>query len=90
MRRSSRQKEKRHNEKGISLLLSLLVLVLLTAVAMGMMFVSSTESTISGNFKSEETAYFAARAGVEEVRDRALTSNANSLGPLLPTTMPGA
>jgi len=90
MRRSRRHKEKRHNEKGISLLLSLLALVLLTAVAMGMMFVSSTESTISGNFKSEETAYFAARAGVEEVRDRALTSNANSLGPLLPTTMPGA
>ena len=89
MRRSRQQKQRRHKEKGISLLLSLLALVLLTAVAMGMMFVSSTESTISGNFKSEETAYFAARAGVEEVRDRALTSNANSLSTLLPATMPG-
>jgi hypothetical protein len=84
------QKSRRHNEKGISLLLSLLALLLLSAVAMGMMFMSSTESSISGNFKSEETAYFAARAGVEEVRDRALAANANSINALLPTTMPGA
>ena len=84
------QKSRRHNEKGVSLLLSLLALMLLSAVAMGMMFMSSTESTISGNFKSEETAYFAARAGVEEVRDRALASNPNTLNASLPTTMPGA
>jgi len=83
------KRSRRHNEKGISLLLSLLALLLLSAVAMGMMFMSSTESTISGNFKSEETAYFAARAGVEEVRDRALAANGNSVNALLPTTMPG-
>jgi len=51
---------------------SILALLLLTAVAAGMMYLSSTETAISSNFKAEETAYFAARAGVEEVRDRML------------------
>jgi hypothetical protein len=32
-------------------------------------------SSISSNFKAEETAYFSARAGVEEVRDRMLSTS---------------
>jgi Tfp pilus assembly protein PilX len=83
-------KTRRDRERGISLLLSMLALMLLSAVAIGMMYMSSTETAISSNFKGEETAYFAARAGLEEVRDRMLTSNANSIATLLPTTMPGA
>jgi hypothetical protein len=84
------RKSGQKNEDGISLLLSLLILMLLSAVAMGMMFMSSTETAISSNFKGEETAYFAARAGLEEVRDRALTNNVNTLNTVMPTTMPGA
>ena len=57
--------------------MALLALMLLSAIAIGMMFISSTETTISSNFRSEETAYFAARAGVEEVRDRMLPSPPN-------------
>jgi len=63
--------------------------MLLTAVAMGMMFMSSTETSINSNFKSAETAYFAARAGVEEVRDRALVATPNTISAMMPTTMPG-
>ncbi len=60
-----------HNkEKGVALLLSILALMLLSAVAVAMMYMSATESSINSNFKAEETEYFAARAGVEEVRDR--------------------
>ncbi len=87
---------RRNHERGVSLLVSMLALMLLSAVAMGMMFTSTTETSISSNFKGEETAYFAARAGAEEVRDRMLPSNLNTLNPpspgvsLLPTTMPGA
>jgi hypothetical protein len=80
---------RQNRERGVSLLLSMLVLMLLSAVAMGMMFMTSTETSIATNFKGEESAYFAARAGVEEVRDRALTSNTNTIATLLPTTMPG-
>ncbi len=57
--------------------MALLALMLLSAIAIGMMFISSTETTISSNFRSEETSYFAARAGVEEVRDRMLPSPPN-------------
>lgn len=75
-------------ERGVALLLSILALLLVTAVATGMVFMSSTEGTINSNFKSEETAYFAARAGTEEVRDRMLVTSANSINALLPTTLP--
>jgi len=52
----------RKSERGVSLLFSMLALLLLTAIAAGMMFMSSTETSISSNFKAEETAYFASRA----------------------------
>src|SRR5438046_7828839 len=82
------RKINRQREQGIALLLSILCLLLLTAVAAGMMYLSATETAINGNFKSEESAYFAARAGVEEVRDRILPANANTINPSLPTALP--
>src|SRR5438046_9086775 len=77
----------RQREQGIALLLSIRCLLLLTAVAAGMMYLSATETAINGNFKSEESAYFAARAGVEEVRDRILPANANTINQSLPTAL---
>ncbi len=62
-------------ERGVALFVTILALLLLTAVAAGMMYLSSTETAISSNFKAEETAYFSARAGVEEVRDRMLPTS---------------
>ena len=53
-----------------------------------MMYLSATETAINANFKSEESAYFAARAGVEEVRDRVLPANANTINASLPTALP--
>lgn len=89
-----RHKTQQKTEQGFSLIVALLALMLLSAVAVGMMFIASTETAVSSNFKSEETAYFAARAGVEEVRDRMLPSppspsGAFSINGLLPTFMPG-
>jgi Tfp pilus assembly protein PilX len=78
----------RQPEQGIALLLSILCLLLLTAIAAGMMYLSATETAINSNFKSEESAYFAARAGVEEARDRILPANANTINPSLPTALP--
>ena len=83
-------KTNREREKGFSLFLSLFALMLMSALAMGMVYMSSTETWISNNFKAEETAYFAARAGVEEVRDRMLLANPNTIAPLLPAVMAGA
>src|SRR5437588_13065041 len=88
----------RKSERGVSLLFSMLALLLLTAIAAGMMFMSSTETSISSNFKAEETAYFASGAGVEEVRDRMLKTNATTINcstqvaecGLLSTALPSA
>jgi hypothetical protein len=83
-----RMRTNRRSERGISLLLAIFALVMLTAIAMGMMYMSSTESSINSNFKAEETSYFAARAGIEEVRDRMLAANPNTISALLPTGLP--
>lgn len=67
------------SEKGVSLLLALLVLLLVTAVAFGVITLSNTETSISANFRDEQVAFFAARAGLEEARDRLRSSATNSL-----------
>jgi hypothetical protein len=81
-----------HQERGIALLLSILALLLLSAVAVGMVYMASTENSIAANFKSEETEYFAARAGIEEIRDRMIPANGvapYNINSLLPTALPG-
>jgi len=66
----SPQKKTGGAERGVALVIALLVLLLITAVGMGMIFMSNTETNVSANFRDEQTAYFAAKAGIEEVRDR--------------------
>ena len=63
-------------ESGVALLLSILALLLLSAIAVSMMYMSSTEASVNGNFKNQETEYFAARAGLEEIRDRMIPGTA--------------
>ena len=53
-------------ERGVALVIALLVLLLITAVGMGMIIMSNTETNVSANFRDEQTAYFAAKAGIEE------------------------
>jgi hypothetical protein len=83
-----RQNNSRKNERGIALILSLLALLLITAVGLGLMYMSSTEGSINSNYKDTQTAFFAMRAGLEEGRDRL---RANATFPLpLPTGFPPA
>ena len=69
MMRLQRTKSK-SSERGVALIIALLTLLLISAVLMGMIVASNSETNISANFRDEQTAFFAARAGVEEVRDR--------------------
>jgi len=79
-------------EKGIALLLALLVLLVLSAIGLGLMYMSSTDSTINSNYRDAESAFFSMRAGLEEARDRirptSAIGGANTQIPL-PTTIPG-
>ena len=86
-----RGKKHKASEQGIALILALMVLLLLSAVLMGMIMMSNTETNVSSNFRDEQTAFFASKAGIEEVRDRMRSAATNSLSTFLPTTaLPGA
>jgi Tfp pilus assembly protein PilX len=79
----------KNSESGVALVLALLTLLLITAAALGMITMTNTETNISANFRDESIAFFAARAGAEEIRDRIRTSATNSLNTSLPTALPG-
>jgi Tfp pilus assembly protein PilX len=79
------------SERGIALIIALLTLLLISAVLMGMIMMSNTETNVSANFRDEQTAFFASKAGVEEVRDRMRSTATNSVSSKLPATaLPGA
>jgi Tfp pilus assembly protein PilX len=85
-----RGKKPKTSQQGIALIFALLVLLLISAVLMGMVMMSNTETNVSANFRDQQTAFFAARAGLEEVRDRMRTGAPNSLNANLPSALPGA
>src|ERR1700688_122749 len=85
-----RQTNLRKNERGMALILSLLALLLVSAVGLGMIYMSNTETSINANYKDTQTAFFAMRAGLEEGRDR-LRANSLPLPTIpLPTLPPPA
>jgi hypothetical protein len=64
------QLARQNREKGAALLLSLFALLLLSAIGVFMYFSSATETHIDSNYRSGVSAFYSARLGVEEVRDR--------------------
>src|SRR4030088_1680059 len=86
-----RGKKLKTSERGIALIVALLMLMLISAALMGMIMMSNTETNVSANFRDEQTAFFASKAGVEEVRDRMRAGATDTLGATIPTTaLPGA
>jgi Tfp pilus assembly protein PilX len=85
-----RGKKSKASERGIALIVALMLLLLISAALMGMVMMSNTETNVSANFRDEQTAYFASKAGIEEVRDRLRSGAPNSLSGSIPTTaLPG-
>jgi hypothetical protein len=78
-----------NSESGIALLIAIFVLLLITAIGAGMIMLTNTEINTSANFRDEQTAFFGAKAGIEEVRDRLRTGASNSLNGSLPVTLLG-
>ena len=79
----------RRNERGIALVLCILALMVLTGIAVGLMYMTDAETSINNNYRSSQQAYFAALAGVQSVRERMTLAN---VAPHLitgPATMPG-
>jgi hypothetical protein len=63
-----RRNRERNKESGIAMIIALLALLLLAILGMGFMFMANTENSVNGNYKDSEKAYYASRAGLENVR----------------------
>lgn len=79
--RGNRNGKSKSSERGVALIVALMALVLVAAITAGMMILSTTETSISANFRDEQTAFFASKAGIEEARDRLRSAAPNTLRP---------
>jgi hypothetical protein len=74
------RKTRRRSEDGIALLIAIFVLLLISVVAIALLVSSGTETALGANYRSSSTVYYAALAGLEEVRGRLLPKNPNYFG----------
>jgi hypothetical protein len=63
-----RIKPRKNSQDGIAMMVALMSLVLLAAIGVGLMFMADTENSINNNYRDAQKAYFAARAGADNVR----------------------
>ncbi len=54
-------------EKGVALITSLLVLLLISAIIVGMSWMVMTDQRLGGNNQSRELAFYGAEAGMEKM-----------------------
>jgi Tfp pilus assembly protein PilX len=89
--RTKTENRKNSRERGVALLFALFTLLLLSAIAVSLVFMTNTETSVNSNYRNERVSALSAKAGMEEVRDR---MQALSLANLLPgqfngNTIPG-
>lgn len=63
-----------HSSRGFTLIAALLLLVLLSGIAIGVMFLVTNEGHMSGNEQEDNLAYYGAQSGIEK-----LTADLSSL-----------
>ncbi len=73
--RTRRQIRAKQAEKGIALLISIFILLLISVVAIALIVSSGTETALAGNYRSSTGVYYAALSGLEEARARLLSKN---------------
>ena len=67
--RKMKERIRKQREKGVALFIALVALLLMAAIATGMMFMANTESAINYNYRDAQFTYFAAGAGLEDAPD---------------------
>ncbi len=82
------KRSKMNQQSGIALFSALMILLLLSALAAGLVMMTNTETAVNSNYRQSRVLDFGARAGIEEVRDRLVPSNAATL--VSPTCTPAA
>jgi hypothetical protein len=69
----TRPLDPRANERGVALVVALMSMLLLTALGVGLIMTTTTETMISNNFRDSGEAMYAADAGIERVMQDLLT-----------------
>jgi hypothetical protein len=82
---------KNGRERGVALIFAIFTLLLVSALAASLVFMSNTETSVNTNYRSERVSAFSAKSGMEEIRDRMslATADPKSLGNLLPGLIGG-
>src|SRR5712692_2766372 len=75
-------------EKGVALLIAMFALLLISGLALALVYMAGNETFIANNFKSNSKAFYAAYDGIEEGRGRLSTGHPQSLAPLI-NALPG-
>jgi Tfp pilus assembly protein PilX len=70
-----------YRERGVALFFAIFALLLLTAITAALVFMANTETSINSNYRQEQIAYFAAKAGIEEARARMMQSDPSTINP---------
>ena len=70
----------RKSEHGAALFIAIFALLLVSVVAMGLMDMAGTETSLNSNYKTSMQAFYDAKAGVEEGRGRLWLGHPNALG----------
>ncbi|HEV2206520.1 MAG TPA: pilus assembly PilX N-terminal domain-containing protein [Candidatus Acidoferrales bacterium] len=65
---------RRTSQSGVALIIAIVGLLLITAVAAGMILVETSETNVDANYREQQVALMAAKAGIQEARDRMLSS----------------
>jgi hypothetical protein len=71
------------SERGVALFIAIFALLLISVVALALMVMAGTETSLNSNYKTSVQAFYDAKAGVEEARGRLWAANPNFLGPLV-------
>lgn len=79
-------RSRRHHERGVALLLGMFALMLLSGIALGLMFMSDTDTNINRNYRDAEKAYLGAVAGLQEGFERLSPTAADLI--TAPSTLP--
>ncbi len=88
-----------NREKGVALITSLMVLIMVSAIIAGMCWMVMTDQRLGGNNQDRETAFYAAEAGMEKltadvgstfsVKGSLSSSDITTIMSAPPTTIPG-
>jgi Tfp pilus assembly protein PilX len=66
-------KSSRHGERGVALVITLLILSMITALSLGMVIAFSSETLIGGYYRNFRGAFYAADSGVNIARQQIMT-----------------